>query len=218
MNRWGHAYLDITVPKYSPGLLETMRNWHLIHKQPAATLDSRITKNRTKRLHAAMVKTVCPAMLGKVGKLIELCITGGLMFFKRKREETEGGGVSVIVKNETSEQCLDPDKLSENLTLALSKKMNGTSGHIHIHFRGKSDHLIIVWSHGRLREIVAKSQGCEKGQCVKWDRSEFADYEKKDVLVQLYGEIELMRIDEGGLNKKWRSYSEFIDWLIKELG
>ncbi len=138
------------------------------------------------------------------------------MFFKRKREKTEHSGISVIVRNETSQECLNPDRLVGNLTLALSKKIEGTSGHVHIHFRGKSDHLIIIWSNGRLREMVAKSPGCEKGQCVKWDESQFTDYKREDVLREFYNEIERIRIDSGGFNKTWPSWQAFIDWLIQE--
>lgn len=139
------------------------------------------------------------------------------MFFERKRKETEASSISVIVRNETLQQCLDPDRLVGNLTLALTKRIKSTSGHVHIHFYDKSDHLVIVWSNGKLREIVAKSQDCEKDQCVKWDRSQFADYKREDVLGQLYNEIEQIRIDDGGFNKTWFSYSEFIEWLIEEL-
>lgn len=138
------------------------------------------------------------------------------MIFKRKSEKTEQGGISVGVRNETSQECLNPDRLVVNLTLAFSKKIKSTSDHMHINFCGKSDHLVVVWSSGRLREIAAKSPRCEKGQCVKWDRSQFADYKREEVLGQFYNEIEHIRTNEGGFSKTWSSWQGFVDWLIQE--
>ncbi len=138
------------------------------------------------------------------------------MIFKRRAKRTERNSITADIRNEISQKCLDPERLVGNLTLALSKKINGTSGHVHIHFRNKSDHLVIVWSNGRLREIVAKSPRCEKGQCVKWDRSQFADYEREEVPGQFYNEIERIRTNEGGFSKTWSSWQGFIDWLIQE--
>jgi len=81
------------------------------------------------------------------------------------------------VKREIFQEHLNPDRLAENLSLALSKKTGSTSGHIHIHFCGRSDHFVIVWSNGRLKQIVAKSPRCKKGRYLRWEYSQFCDYE-----------------------------------------
>lgn len=117
--------------------------------------------------------------------------------------------------NEISQECLNTDQLVGHLTLSLSKKIKSTSGHVHIHFRNKSDHIVIVWSNGRLREIGAKSAGCKKGQFVKWEISQFCDYKGQEVLEKLYDKIESMEIDGEEFNKIWLSYNEFIRWLVE---
>jgi len=117
--------------------------------------------------------------------------------------------------NEISQECLNLDRLVGNLTLALSKKTKSTSGHVHIHFHGKSDHIVVIWSNGRLRKIVAKTPRCEKGLCVKWENSQFCDYERGKVLEKLYDKIERIEIDEEEFNKTWASYDELISWLIE---
>ncbi len=136
------------------------------------------------------------------------------MIFDSKSERT-GAFNTVAIKNEISQECLNPEHLVGNLTLALSNKIKSTSGHIHVHFRNKSDHLIIAWSSGMLRKIAVKSRSCKKGRCVKWEKSQFCDYKREDVLEKLHGEIERMEVDEGDFNKTWPSYSDFIDWLIE---
>lgn len=135
------------------------------------------------------------------------------MIFDSKSERT-GPVNTVATKNEISQECLNPEHLVGNLTLSLSKKIKSTSGHIHVHFRNKSDHLVIVWSNGVLREIVAKSPGCKKGRCVKWAKSQFCDYKREEIIEKLHSEIERMEVDEGDFKKTWPSYSDFIDWLI----
>lgn len=142
---------------------------------------------------------------------------GDFMIFAGKSKRSKQNIADVDIRNQISQVCLNPNGLVEKLSNVLFKKIKHTSGHIHIHFRGKSDHLVIVWPNGMLREIVAKSQGCEKGQCVKWDKSQFTDYKREDVLGEFYNEVERMEINEGRFNKTWPSYQAFTDWLIKKL-
>jgi len=105
--------------------------------------------------------------------------------------------------------------ISGNLTLGLSKKTKSTSGHIHFYFRNKSDHIVIVWSNGLLKRIVAKSPHCKKGQCVKWEYSQFCDYKREEVIEKLCEEIEYAQIDRDGFNKRWSSYGDLIWWLVE---
>ena len=119
------------------------------------------------------------------------------------------------VSNGVSQVCLDPDYLAERLSSMLSEKINGTSGHIHFHFRNKSDHIITIWSEGKLRKIAAKSPGCEKGRYAHWRDSEFCNYNREDILRELHNDIERVEIDMDGFNKTWPSYAEFMEWLDK---
>ena len=119
------------------------------------------------------------------------------------------------IGNEISQECLNPDRLVGILTLALFKKTKSTSGHIYFHFQNKSDHIVFAWSHGLLKEIAAKSPGCKKSRCSNWEKSEFCDYTREEVLEELYDEIERIEIDREDFNITWPSYSEFIRWLIE---
>ena len=119
------------------------------------------------------------------------------------------------IKAEISQQCLNPDRLVGNLTLGLSKKTKSTSGHIHFYFQNKSDHLVFVWSNGLLKRVVAKSPHCKKGQCIKWENSQFCDYKQDKVLEILCDEIEYAEIDGDGFNKRWPSYNDLIRWLVE---
>ena len=55
------------------------------------------------------------------------------MIFDRKSERTVPDN-TVAMKNKISQECLNPEHLVGNLTLALSKKIKSTSGYIHVHF------------------------------------------------------------------------------------
>lgn len=123
--------------------------------------------------------------------------------------------IDVDIRNEVSEACLCPDYLAERLSGVLFEKTGHTSGHIHFHFRGKSYHIIFVWSEGKLKKIVAKSPGCRKGRHTHWKDSQFRDYNREDVLRRLYNRIECIEIDGDSFNKTWSSYTEFISWLIE---
>jgi hypothetical protein len=68
---------------------------------------------------------------------------------------------------------------------------------------------------GLKKEIAAKSPGCKKSHCANWEKSEFCDYTREEVLEELYDEIERIEIDREDFNKTWPSYSEFIKWLIE---
>ncbi len=110
---------------------------------------------------------------------------------------------------------LDPNDLVEKLSQVHLKNTKHHSGHIHFHFRDKSDHIILVWSKGKFKQTIAKSPRCKNGQYVHWKDSEFRDYNREDVLGELCDEIELVTIDHDCLNKTWPSYYDFIDWLLQ---
>ncbi len=109
--------------------------------------------------------------------------------------------------------CLDPNDLVEWLSEVHFVNTSHRSGHVHFYFRDKSDHIILVWSKGQLKKIIAKSPRCKKGQYIRWEESQFRDYQSEEILEKLCDEIELVRIDDGGFNQSWPSYAGFINWL-----
>ena len=138
-----------------------------------------------------------------------------LMNFKIKSKRTKQNNRALNIKNETSQVCLDPGYLVENLSAILFKNTKRTSGHIHFYFRNKSDHIIFSWSEGKLKKIVAKSPSCKKGQYVHWKHSQFCDYECEQILRELLSQIERIEIDGQNFNKARPSYNEFARWLIQ---
>ena len=116
-------------------------------------------------------------------------------------------------KDEVSKRCFDPDYLVERLHRVFFEQTDSESGHIHLYFRNKSDHIIIIWSEGQLRKIAAKSPNSGKGQYIHWIDSEFGDYERQDILRKLHNEIECIKIDMDGFDRTWPSCAEFMKWL-----
>ena len=114
-----------------------------------------------------------------------------------------------------SQMCFDPDYLVERLHRAFAERIDSDSGHIHLYFRNKSDHIIIIWSEGQLRKIAAKSPNCRKGQYIHWMDSEFGDCERQDILRKFHNEIECIKIDMDGFDRTWSSCADFMEWLEK---
>jgi len=110
------------------------------------------------------------------------------------------------------EDCLDPEKLAENLARVFLKKTSHSVGHIHFYFRNTSDHVILIWAEGKLAKVLAKSPHCEKGEYTRWSESQFCDHERKAVFKTYHPQISRIEIDEG-LRKSWPSYPKFINWL-----
>lgn len=118
--------------------------------------------------------------------------------------------------DEISRECLNVECLIKKLGSRYLSETQQFSGHIHFHFRQKSDHIIFVWSMEQLKRIVAKSQDCEKNKRIPWESSQFCDCKPEDALGKFYNEIEYIEVDEPFFSKKWLSYAEFIKWLIKD--
>ena len=118
-------------------------------------------------------------------------------------------------RDESSQMYFDPDYLVERLHRVFAERTNSDSGHIHLYFRNKSDHIIIIWAKGQLRKIVAKSPNCRKGQYVRWMDSEFGDCERWDILRKFHNEIEYIKINMNGFDRTWSSCADFMKWLGK---
>jgi len=117
---------------------------------------------------------------------------------------------------DTARECFNVQCFIKKLSSRYLSETKQFTGHIHFHFRKKSDQIIFVWSMDQLKRIVAKSQHCKKNQYVPWGSSEFRDCKPEDVLGKFYNEIEYIETDEPFFSKKWLSYAEFIKWLIKD--
>ena len=109
----------------------------------------------------------------------------------------------------------DINNLVKKLSAIFSKKSRQIRGHIHFYFQDKTDHIILAWSKGKVKQIIAKSPHCKKGEYVKWGSSQFCDYKPEDVLGKLYDKIKDIRIDDGNFRKTWPSYAKFIKWLTE---
>ncbi len=81
-----------------------------------------------------------------------------------------------------------PEHRPESIVRLLSRvTINGSrlsSGHIHIHVKGFSDHLILRWRRsmfGALTEVAVKSKRHKQGHVSQFQDSEFHDYSSTDV-------------------------------------
>lgn len=108
--------------------------------------------------------------------------------------------------------AIDIDILIGQFGKAIFKRTEQSSGHIHIHFKGFKDHIILFYSEGKLDEILTKSPNCKKGTYINWKLSEFAGYQPKDALKGLQSEIKKIEIDEIR-PITWSSYKELLEWL-----
>lgn len=131
------------------------------------------------------------------------------------RKKTKRNNMDDRIRDKISQVYLDPNYIVERLSSILAKETNGTSGHIHFYFRTKSDHIILIWSEGKLRKIIAKSLSCEKDQYVHWTDSEFCNYEREDILRRFHNEIERVEIDVAGFRKMWPSCPKFMKWSVE---
>lgn len=136
------------------------------------------------------------------------------MLFRRREGEINKNKRENMIK-ELTQACLNPNYLAERLSSVLFKITQCTTGHIHFHFRAKSDHIILIWSEGTLQGVVAKSPYCKKGEYEEWENSQFSSYQPEDIFKQLYQQIKRIKIDRGDFRKGWSSYTKFIKWMAE---
>jgi len=109
--------------------------------------------------------------------------------------------------------CLDIKNLMMRLSAIYFKITGKDHGHVHIHYRHKKDHVILLWSNGKLENILAKSPDCDKGDYREWEQSEFKNCNSYDILKNFYKYIKYIEIDHENFTRRWRSYLDFIIWL-----
>ncbi len=128
-------------------------------------------------------------------------------------EQNNGSEKEEKDRGEIAKEYLNPDDLVRKLSAVFRKETGRQWGHVHFYCRGKSDHIILVWKEGKLDKLIAKSPGCEKGEYVRWEESQFSPCKKNDVIRELYKEINRVVIDDEDFYKAWSSYGEFVKWL-----
>lgn len=98
------------------------------------------------------------------------------------------------------------------------KKFTGRDeGHVHFMYKEKKGHLILVLHKGKLKQIVAKSPGCKKGEYTDWSESEFSDYSPKKAFLKFSDQVDRIIIDDRKFKKSWKSMDDFMNWLDKTL-
>lgn len=121
---------------------------------------------------------------------------------------------NISIKSEMRKACLNPDYLVKKLSVALFKNTRHVMGYIHFYFRDESDHIVLICSKGRLKQIVVKSPDCKKDEYVEWGISQFRNHKHENVLKELYHQIGYIEIEGSGFTKIFTSYDEFIQWVI----
>lgn len=86
-------------------------------------------------------------------------------------------------------------------------------GHIHFHVQGHPDHLILLCGRHSSGKVIAKSPGCKKGECVKWDQSTFSGFDPETVLKDVSREINQVRVDSADYEMSWPTLADFLCWM-----
>lgn len=108
---------------------------------------------------------------------------------------------------------VDIDNLAKDICLAFRKVTGHNSGHVYFKFKGQKHYLVLVCYNERVQQIVAKDKECQKGECIDWDNSEFANFSPKAAFLELFYKINTIIIDEPLIQREWHSFDEFQDWL-----
>ena len=103
--------------------------------------------------------------------------------------------------------------LAKRVHRKVFRDIGHTGGHVHFHISGHPDHIILICRERELGKVVAKSPTCEKGECLRWDQSSFACFDRENILKQMAGDISLIRIDVDGVEMSWPTLEDFLSWL-----
>ena len=106
--------------------------------------------------------------------------------------------------------------LAKHIYRKTFKDIGHTGGHVHFHISGHPDHIILICRERDLGKVVAKSPACQKGECLKWDQSSFACFDRENILKQMTRDISLIRIDVDDCKMSWPTLEDFLSGL--ELG
>ena len=109
--------------------------------------------------------------------------------------------------------AFDPDALVRLISQAPVDGASLGSGHLHIHVSGFSEHLLLVWEDGMLREVAAKSARHASGRCGSLRNSAFRRHSPHAVLARLRDRLAQVRLHCGSYERTWTSFAEFRSWL-----
>ncbi|HPJ72771.1 MAG TPA: response regulator [bacterium] len=126
----------------------------------------------------------------------------GRMGLRKPGFYTKTGGVNT-----------SPRYLSRTVFRKIFRNGLDMGGHVHFHVRGHEDHLILLCGRHAMGKVIVKSPKCGKGECIRWDRSSFADCNPESAIRDFSDAIELVRVDAADYEMSWPTLADFLCWL-----
>lgn len=108
---------------------------------------------------------------------------------------------------------LRPKPLAQQVFRKIFRQGLDHGGHVHFHFEGHSDHLVLLSNRRAMGKVIAKSSSCKSGECIKWEHSSFGKYRPETVLSDLSGAVSLVRVDAADYEMSWPTLADFLCWL-----
>jgi len=108
---------------------------------------------------------------------------------------------------------LNPRFLAREVFRKVFRQGLDMGGHVHFHAEGFSDHIILLCSRHTMGKVIAKSPQCGKGECVKWERSSFSQFDPDKIFSEIGQKINLVRVDAADYEMSWPTLADFLCWL-----
>lgn len=106
-----------------------------------------------------------------------------------------------------------PGYLARRIFRKVFREGLDPGGHVHFYVEGCSDQLVLLCSRRGMGKVVAKSAKCAKGECIKWEGSEFSGYSQDEVIRELGQRINRVKVDAGEYEMSWPTLADFLCWL-----
>lgn len=106
-----------------------------------------------------------------------------------------------------------PGYLSRQVFRKMFRDRLDPGGHVHFYIEGYDDHVVLLCNRQTMGKVIAKSPRCGKGECIKWEASQLADFEQEAVLRELSQEINLVKVDAADYEMSWPTLADFLCWL-----
>lgn len=110
-------------------------------------------------------------------------------------------------------QAVTIARLARQISLAFKNITGDAFGHAHFIYNGKKEHLILVCDGQGPEKIVAKGRHCKKGECLRWERSEFSALSPERAFLQFLPNVRRIIIEHPAIRKTWHSFRQFQVWL-----
>ena len=117
------------------------------------------------------------------------------------------------MKTQAESKTLKLFTLMSEACHAFSKIAGAAKAHIRFHYKGKKDVIVLVCEDGMLRQIVAKDETSQNGECIIWEESEFKDYTPEQAFLKFYDDINKIEVSHPKMSKSWISVQDFEGWL-----